>query len=352
MSLSPSHFLFASLLLSATAAAQIGQLTLSASTGSDPRSVCVIGNNHVVVSNRIDGWQHFIDVTNPAAPTLTTTFNPPYGDQWFEAEFTSQWGGRLFTGHRGGGLNMIDVSNPSSPVTAASYGSTYHFRGLRFNANSAGGALYYNETNAGLQCFGVTSNTLTPVWNAFATNNDANGLEIFRDEIYHFGTPYQNPTTRIVRGYSLFPNPTSPTQNYFATIPNQASSGHCQLRGQGVVPYILASRWTDGLQLLNVSIPTAPVTTPILPANPNLLCWGTMWFPNSTFAVAYGSLLIGNTRFYWWLILNIQPNNVVIPVNVFVVPFDTRDMRADPNTGRIYVTGIDTNSQLGKLLIY
>jgi hypothetical protein len=30
----------------------------------------------------------FINVANPVTPTLTSSFNPPGGDQWYESEYT------------------------------------------------------------------------------------------------------------------------------------------------------------------------------------------------------------------------------------------------------------------------
>jgi len=131
----PISFLVAS--LCAAASAQIATLTLPAGIGDDPRSVLLVGNSHLAISNQVDGWQHMVDVSNPLLPTLTTSYNAPFGDQWFEAEFTPDFGGRLFTAHRGGGINMIDVSVPSAPFAVSSVSTVYHFRGLRYLSSTA-----------------------------------------------------------------------------------------------------------------------------------------------------------------------------------------------------------------------
>ncbi len=325
----------------ATATAQIATLTLPAGTGDDPRSVVAInGGTHLAISNQIDGWQHVVNVTNPFSPTLATSYNPPFGDQWFEAEYTPQFGGRLFTAHRGGGINMIDVSNPLAPNAIASVGSIYHYRGMRYRPLTVGGALFYNETNSGLNVFQVnsTGTNLASVWNDYAANQDGNGMEIVGDVLYQMGTPPNASSTRLHRGFDIG-NPFLPVMTMNNTLVNQASTGaHNLLRKQPGSPYILASRWNDGLELQDCSIPNAPVIYPILPASPAIRCWGAA-FISPTIAIAYGSITIGSTTVYWWYALQVLPGPLILPIIALQVPMDTHDITRSPSSNNFYAVG-------------
>lgn len=346
--------LAASLLALCSAAAAQTALTLPAGIGDDPRSVVAINNgNHLAISNQIDGWLHVIDVTNPFVPTLATSYNPPLGDQWFEAEYTPQFGGRLFTGHRGGGINMIDVSNPLAP-SATSIGSIYHFRGMRYRQVGTGGALFYNETNTGLAVFQVnnTGTTLTPVWNDFGpSNQDGNGMEIVGDVLYQMGTPPNAPSTRLHRGFDIG-NPFLPVMTMNNTLTNQEpAGGHCQLRKQPGTPYVLASRWNDGLQLHDCSVPNNPVIYPIIPANPAIRCWGAA-FIQPGLAIAYGSVTIANATAYWWFVLQVLPGPTIVPGPVLMVPMDTHDITYHAPTNRIYAVGRVGGNGQGLLWVF
>lgn len=342
------------LLLAATASAQIATLTLPSGTGDDPRSVVVINaSNHLAISNQIDGWQHFVKVSNPLTPTLVSSYNPPFGDQWFEAEYTPQFGGRLFTAHRGGGLNMIDVSNPLAPVSVAQALTTYHFRGMRYRTVNPGGALFYNETNAGLGVFQVnaTGTALNLVWNDYSANGDGNGMELVGDVLYQLGTPPSSPTDRLYRGFDIG-NPFFPVMTMNNTFTGQAPTGaHNQLRKHPALPYMLVSRWNDGLELHNAAIPNSPVIYPIVPANPAIRCWGAAFF-GTNYAVAYGSVTIGSGTAYWWYLMQILPGPVIVPINVYQVPLDTHDITYDPNTSRIYVVGRMNGNGQGVLWVF
>jgi len=347
-----SVFLLAT--LGAHAAAQIGTLTLPAAIGDDPRSVVVInGGTHVAISNQVDGWLHVANVVTPTAPALATSYNPPFGDQWFESEFTPQFGGRVFTAHRGGGLNMIDVSNPLAPVAVASLPTIYHFRGLRYRPVPGGGALFYNETNSGLNVFQLnnTGTTLTSVWNDYAANQDGNGMEIVGDILYQMGTPPSATSTRLHRGFDIG-NPYFPVMTMNNTLTGQdPAGGHCLLRKSPVLPYILAARWNDGLQLHDATIPNSPVIYPILPASPNIRVWGAA-FIAPTVAMAYGSVTVGSVTAYWWYFLSVLPGPTIIPLAVLTVPLDTHDVTTDPTFTRIYVVGRVNGNAQGVLWVF
>lgn len=342
--------------LCATAHAQIATLTLPAGIGDDPRSVQLVGNNHLAISNQVDGWQHMVDVSNPLNPTLTTSYNPPYGDQWFEAEFTPDFGGRLFTAHRGGGINMIDVSVPATPFAVNSVPTVYHFRGLRYLSTPiANPVLYYNATNQGLEAYSVLGGgtSLSAVWNNFGPSQDGNGLEFLQlpgtviGHLYQLGAPPANPTTRELRVFDLT-NPIAPVQCSLQTLTGQQNgNGHAQLRKSGIpfAPRIVASRWNDGLDLIDATTPCSPTITNMFPssfAGLTITYWGSRPFPNTPFVLVYGSLIVNsnpNVRFYFWWPWTVPASGPAIPGTPTIVPLDTHDVIYDVNTTRIYMVG-------------
>lgn len=342
------------LLAFATAASAQTILTLPAGIGDDPRSVVAFnGGQHLAISNQVDGWLHVVNVTNPFSPTLATSYNPPFGDQWFEAEYTPQFGGRLFTGHRSGGINMINLSNPLSP-SAVSIPSIYHFRGMRYRPVGNGGALFYNETNTGLAAYQVngTGTTLTPMWNDFGpSNQDGNGMEIVGDVLYQMGTPPSAASTRLHRGFDIG-NPFLPVMTMNNTLTGQVATGaHNLLRKQPGSPYVLAARWNDGLELHDCTVPNAPVVYPIIPAIPGVRVWGAA-FIQAPFAIAYGSLTIGSSTAYWWFLMQVLPGPVVVPGPVLVVPIDTHDITYHQPSNRIYAVGRVGGTGAGQLWVF
>ncbi|MEZ5966699.1 MAG: hypothetical protein R3F56_22870 [Planctomycetota bacterium] len=355
-----SHYTFF-FLLCATTSAQ-GILTLPSGTGDDPRSVCVISPTHVIVSNRVDGWQHVVDSSIPSSPTLVTSINPPFGDQWFEAEYTRHYGGRLFTAHRGGGINMIDVSNPLAPVTVASVPTNYHFRGMRYAPNGSNGVLYYNATNEGLEVYDVLAlgTVLSSTWNNFAPTNDGNGMELIGNHLYQLGMPPTNPATRELKSYDVT-NPVLPLQCDLQSIPLQnVGNGHAQMRKIGLAPAtrIVACRWGDGLDLIDTTSPCNPTRTTLFPSVFGPLTinyWGSIPIANTTLVLVYGSFVITgnpNVRYYFWWPWTVPPSGAAIPGAPFQVQLDTHDMTFDENTNRLYAVGIDPNSGQGKVWVF
>jgi hypothetical protein len=333
--------------LAGTTAAQLTTFTLPTGTGNDPRSVIIIGNQHVVVSNQLDAWQHFVNVANPVSPAVTTSYNPPGSDQWYEAEYTPDYGGRLFTGHRNGGLVMTDVSNPAAPVHLQTVTTYYHYRGMRYHTDPATSRrfLFYNDTNWGMVVYELlgAGTSLSKLWDNYANGtNDGNGMEITGSTLLQYGRPNNAMTTRHLRSFDITTPPT-PTElvKITTTTPN-ANHAFTQMRKHPLFKQlVLASRWYDGIEIIDVTNPAQPVVTPILLPDPNLVVWGSCFFPASPYAVSYGSYLVGTTRYYWWLFLLILPSSQPSVIFSGLAPMDIHDVTMDAGTGRIYVVGRD-----------
>lgn len=338
-------------LLTAFVQAQVATLLLPS---TDVRSVVVLNGGYAVVCSHLDGQQHYIDISNPTAPVLTTAFNPPFGDQWYDAEYTTDFGGRLFTGHRFGGLNMLDVGNPLAPIVAATDPAIYHYRGLRYRNFGGQSLLYYGEHNWGLAVYTVGANSLTRTWTDFDNGwNDANGMEVVGNHLYLFGSPFFQPGTRQLKTYDLS-TPAAPvlvdTISNFATA--SPAYGHCQLRASGLGSQLLASRQVDGLDLVDLTNPAAPVSTTIVPPIPGLSVWGTFSYPNDTRTIAYGVLFGPGVRIPQWAMFHVVPGYGPIEIGAGVAPIEIRDIAYDPTSGRTLVVGMDLSLGQGALYVY
>lgn len=344
--------LLAAALLGSLAPAQIGSLDLPNSLS---RSLSVINNGHVVACAFGQGIQHYIDVRNPAVPALSSSLDAPFGDQWYEAEWTPDFGGRLFTGHRHGGLNMMDTSNPLQPYPVATDpNAIYHYRGLRYRNLQGQSLLYYAEHNWGLAVYSVGANSLSRIWTDFANaTNDANGMEVVGNHLYLFGTPFVQIGRRELKTYDLSV-PTAPalvhlTTNWPVLTP---AYGHCQLRASGLGSHLLAARHRDGFDLVDLMNPAAPVPTNLIPPDPEISVWGSWSWPGSTESVVYGVKVRGTVRTPWWFSFHVIPGFGIIPITGGTAPMEIFDMAIEPTNGRLVVLGRDATTLQARLLVY
>ena len=364
---SPVLLALVTLIAAASASAQIGKLVLPLATGDDPRSVLAIGNGHVVVSNQKDAWQHFVKVSTPTTPTLSTSFNPPYGYQWFEAEYTPMWGGRIFTAHRFGGLNIIDVSNPLAPGVTGGYApgapSVYHFRGLRYVQESfTNGVLYDCQANQGLLAWNITGSgtVANPVWNDFSATGDANGVEVMGSNLYQCGLWQNSPTVRKMLHFDIsnLQLPTGPaySANWFGQTSNSTLLRKSNLPGS---KRMISTRWTDGAEVFDFTASTSSPSAYTLVAQTmvpgiTVLTWGSYSFPGTPLVMLYGQVWATSnpaTKWHFWWFWDVPVTGAPTPNYFVTLPFETHDVTSDAS-GRIYIVGQNPVTLRGELWIY
>jgi hypothetical protein len=118
---------------------------------------------------------------------VRSTLGLPFGegqDLWY-----GEWGANryVFTGHGGGGVSMVDVSDPASPFVVSTANTSDHRKGLQ----SVGHYLYYAEhapggTAGGLRIFDFCSGKLSQVGTELAALPcpiDGNELAVRSDGI-------------------------------------------------------------------------------------------------------------------------------------------------------------------------
>ncbi len=211
--------------------------------------------------------QYVVDVTDPTQPTTCTTIDPPLNDQWNDPLLAN---GYLFTGHRFGGLNMIDVSDPCNPQVVSTTGTNYHFKGLTFHEILGTPYLFEsehcaNQRGGGLRVYDLTLGFLGWVGAALDPNWDGGDLKVTKDLF-----AYQLDPGRRVSG--LEPVQLNVYDVAIADAPKRLgrySLGNDVANQSSAYDLVLSAdeRWVltgnglDGLHVVDISKRNSPVVT-------------------------------------------------------------------------------------------
>ncbi len=153
--------------------------------------VAEIGGTRYAFCSLFDnGRQVGVDISDPANPvSCGVPFNPPFGDQFQDALY---FDGYLFTAHRSGGLNMIDVTtSPCSMTTVSSVGTHYHFTGLHGHEESGQKFVFESEHNSGgssggLRIYDTTSGSLSLTGSILGNDRDGRDVVVTSDGSYAY----------------------------------------------------------------------------------------------------------------------------------------------------------------------
>lgn len=141
------------------------------------------GGTYAFASRHAGAVQYVVDVTDPTQPFVCSSIDPPLGDQWNDPRYH---GGFLYTAHRGGGINMIDVRDPCNPAVVSTVSSNYHFKGMWVEDTEDSTFLYESEHDAsaccgGLRIYDVTLGLLGWVGSSLDPNRDGGALRLTQD---------------------------------------------------------------------------------------------------------------------------------------------------------------------------
>lgn len=225
----------------------------SVDTPGIANAVAVSGTTAYVVDTAY--YLQIIDFTNPSAPSIQSTLNGNYLD-------VAASGGLLFTAKNidafpetasGGRLDVLDISNPSSPSLLGFYDfpeepSTFHSRlGVEGSivysvAGNGGYGFYLARINA--------SNPASPVLDSsypeLPNNNSRVGIQGSRVVVGHsnfYVFDYSSPTQPLKRGVQLAPGNSAITDLVI------------------IGPYLIVARGggeAGGIQVFDISNPAVP----------------------------------------------------------------------------------------------
>lgn len=254
-----------------------------------------------VASLFTDGEQRIVDLTNPANPTLTTGFNPVFGDQWNENITRS---GTFVNGLRFGGLNLWDVSF-SIPVLLDWDNTNYHHDGLDILDNAAQRLLFYSEHNAfgnpgGLLVYDITAATLNQIGSSLVGNNQRDGrfLVVTRDQyVYQLDGGAGSTRPLNLNVYDVT-NPNAPVHDQMFNMGNIVGnySGGTDLLLHPTQQVLYAASGFDGLRILDISVPCTPVVANTV-SGPSAYLKELDWLDGSVLMAVSARLAGGQWRF-------------------------------------------------------
>lgn len=349
-------------LFASSAAAQLGSVVVSPTNA--PRSLVVTGAV-VICSLNTGAVQVPVSVANPASPQLGTPLDPPLGDQFANAAWSPVFGGRLITGHRSGGLNLIDTSASLTLSTLFTMPSNapakYCHEGLETFATAGRVLVAYSEHNVGnsgggLRTFEVTTttapgDTLVEIGSDIAVGRDGNGLEISADGRHVWQLGWSNNVATNTHLAVWDTNLWTGAPVLVSTVPYTATTSNYdrQVERNPASDNLVATLGFDGLAAVNVSTPTNPVINMVM-QDPSIYFDGVRFAPNSNLCAVWGLVRVGSVDTDFLAFGDASVPGLFLPIVVVPMPMQVADvgMRA----GRVYVLGRDRTSLATTLTVY
>ena len=320
--------------LAPLAPAQLGTVVVSSSYL--PRSVHPAGNQ-VFCCMTESGRQITVDATVVSAPTVAGIYNPPNSDQFGDAMYTREFGGRLVAGHRFGNVNATDTSAAPFMLNVDTESTIYHHEGLEVFTNSAGTWVAYSEQNTssgnagGLIMYSMTASGLTPVGSVLNNDQGGNDLELSPKArtIYQLGEIGGPGDVRFwvydsdVAGGFASPTRILDVPLPGATVRYASSQMERNIQGNNLV---LTRGW-EGLSVVDTQIPTSPTFNMILQMPGFLFFDGVRFFPNTNIAVVWGVVRVGSVDTDFLLFFDATNPGFLIPLGGTIYPKRVNDIR-------------------------
>jgi hypothetical protein len=310
--LHPAFFLA---LLAGTLPGQISTTTLNTYTGTFPMSVVLVpnpGSLHAVVSLWSTSAQVPVDVTNPASPVPGTSGSAPQ-DQYCRAWYTPDFGGRLLTAHRFGGIRMWDASpaalpGPLSILTALT--THYSHEGLKTFTDPATTTtwLFYSEqhtsptTLGGLRIYQLGSSSFTPLGTVLTTAAAGNALEVSNNGnfVWQWGDQNNNALDGVLRTYDTT-NKSAPVEQPRLAFPYTSSYADKYLEKNANELALVGALGNDGLATIDITNPASPALG-LQISVPGLHVRGVTFIPGTDYGLLWGFVQFGTTYvdFLWF----------------------------------------------------
>jgi hypothetical protein len=209
-------------------------LTGSFDTPHNARGVYVSGD-YAYIADYSSGLQ-IIDISTPSSPSLAGTYDTPgsargvyaSGDYAYVADYNS-------------GLQIIDISTPSSPSLVGTYNTSGYAYGVYVSGNYA----YVADYESGLQIIDISTLSSPSLAGTYNTSGSANGVYVSGDYAYvaDYGSGLQ-----IID----ISTPSSPSLVGTYDTPDSA-------RGVYVLgDYAYVADYGSGLQIIDISTPSSP----------------------------------------------------------------------------------------------
>ncbi len=350
-------------LLAATAGAQLSITPLSSAQNA-PRSVVLVQNPigfYAICSLTNQSTQIPVNVTNPVTPTVgvAATFSQ---DQYCDAIWTPNWGGRLITAHRFGNVRTWDATVPfmPGPLPGISLTNTnYSHEGLDSYTDSLGMTyVLYSEQHTspnglgGLILYQLTPTGLTYVGQNLIGGSAGSALEVSNSgsHVWQWSDRNNNQFDGVLRVYGT--NGYSGNPLLLNTVPYPYTYAYVDkdLRKNASSNNLAGAMGWDGMVAVDVSSPTNPVVNTILGPSQTLFIDGVTFMPASNIAVFWGFVRIGNVDTHFIYFFDATIPGTLLPIVGFLPGFKVDDIKVLGS--RFYCLGRDQTANLPILVIY
>ena len=228
-------------------------LVASYETGN-ATDVQVIGN-YAYVAGGYSGLQIF-NISNPSAPALAASYDT--NGSAFQVQVVGNY---AYIADYSSGLQIINISNPLAPTLAGSYNTTY---GIAYDVQVVGNYAYVAGGTSGLQIINISNPSAPTLAGSYDALYDAvvDGVEIVENYAY-ISYVYYDDVDNERSGLQIIniSNPFAPTlAGSYDTgyVPSPSRVGLRENRVQVVGNYAYIANRDSGLQILNISNPSAP----------------------------------------------------------------------------------------------
>jgi hypothetical protein len=208
-------------------------------TSGHARSVQVVGN-YAYVADAFSGLQ-IIDISNPTTPTLKGNYDTS-GCAWS----VQVVGNYAYVADEYSGLQIIDISNPTTPTLKGNYDdkpdSSY---GGAFGVQVVGNYAYVADYTSGLKIIDISNPTTPTLKGNYDTSGWAYGVQVVGN--YAYVADYHSGLQIID-----ISNPTTPTLK--GTYNTSGDAFGMQVVGN----YAYVADLGSGLQIIDISNPTTP----------------------------------------------------------------------------------------------
>jgi hypothetical protein len=200
-------------------------------------AVQLVGN-YAYVADGESGLQ-ILNITNPSSPSLTGFYNTP--DFALGVQLVGNY---AYVADGESGLQILNITNPSSPSLTGFYNTPDFALGVQVVGNYA----YVADGESGLQILNITNPSSPSLTGSYNTPDFALGVQVVGNYAYvadgESGLQILNVT-----------NPSSPSLTGFYNTPGSAEGV------QVVGNYAYVADGESGLQILNITNPSSPSLT-------------------------------------------------------------------------------------------
>ncbi|MEZ5966804.1 MAG: hypothetical protein R3F56_23395 [Planctomycetota bacterium] len=363
--MSSNRLLAISFVLAAPAAAQYGLSTTVLSTVSPtpiPRSIVMVPNPvglHAICSMTQQSRQIPVDVTNPLAPTVGAPATITR-DQYCDAVYTPDFGGRLVSAHRFGGLQVWDATMPSlaGPLPALGFSATnYSHEGLKTYFHQGVTYVLYGEqhtsptTQGGLEIWRLDSGGVSFVGEHMMTAAAGRALTVSQDGriVWQWGDQNNDNLDGVLRVYSTNGYTGAPILINTVTHPFVQTYTDKDIESNAVQTNLLSALGWDGLRAIDISVVTSPVINTVFGPSTSLFFDGVTFVPSTNIAVVWGLIRIGTTDIDFLAFFDASIPGAAVPLLVIPPGFRVDDVKVQGN--HLYCLGRDRAAAMAPILV-